>query len=168
MIVREAQRQDAAEVAGVHVRSWQVAYRGLFPDDYLDGLRAEDRMAHYTFGAARPDGPVTLVAVVDATLCGFVSTGPSQDEEAAGAGQVYALYVDPPTWGRGIGRSLIVEARARLHRQGFTEAVLWVHPGNDRAQRFYRADGWQPDGHRRQEYVGGVLADEIRYHRSLP
>ncbi len=84
-----------------------MAYRGLFPDDYLDRLRAEDRMAHYTFDAARPDGPVTLVAVIDATLCGFVSTGPSLDEDAAGGGQVYALYVDPPAWGRGIGRSLI-------------------------------------------------------------
>lgn len=168
MIVREAQRQDAAGVAGVCVRSWQVAYRGLFGDDYLDGLRAEDRMAHYTFGEARPGGPATLVAVVDAALCGFVSTGPSPDQDAAGAGQVYALYVDPPAWGRGIGRSLITEARARLSRQGFTEAVLWVHPGNDRAQRFYRADGWQPDGQRRQEDVWGVLADEVRYHRPLP
>lgn len=168
MIVREAQRQDSAEVADVCVRSWQVAYRGLFPDDYLDGLRAEDRIAHYTFGDARPDGPTTLVAVLDATIRGFVSTGPSQDEDATGASAVYVLYVDPPVWGRGIGRSLIAQARARLHRQGFTEAVLWVHAGNDRAHRFYRADGWQPDGHRRQEYVWGVLADEVRYHRPLP
>jgi ribosomal protein S18 acetylase RimI-like enzyme len=99
MVVREAQPQDAAEVASVNVRSWQVAYRGLFPDDYLDRLRAEDRMAHYTFGDARPDGPTTLVAVVDATLCGFVATGSSRDEDAAGAGQVYALYVDPQAWG---------------------------------------------------------------------
>jgi hypothetical protein len=38
--MREAQPQDAAEVARVHVRSWQVAYRGLFPDDYLDGRSA--------------------------------------------------------------------------------------------------------------------------------
>jgi ribosomal protein S18 acetylase RimI-like enzyme len=70
--------------------------------------------------------------------------------------------------GRGIGRSLIAHARARLSRQGFAEAVLWVHAGNDRAHRFYRADGWQPDGHQRQEYVWGVLADEVRYHRWLP
>ena len=30
-------------VARVHVRSWQVGYRGLLPDAYLDGLRAEER-----------------------------------------------------------------------------------------------------------------------------
>ncbi len=75
MTVREAQPQDAAEVAGVNVRSWQVAYRGLFPDDYLDGLRAEDRMAHYTFGDGRPGSPATLVAVIDATICGFWPPG---------------------------------------------------------------------------------------------
>lgn len=165
--MREAQPQDAAEVAGVSVRSWQVAYRGLFPDDYLDGLRAEDRMARYTFGDVRPGSPTTVVAVVEATVCGFATLGPAWDEDAADAGQVYALYVDPQVWGRGIGRSLIAEARTRLSRQGFTEAVLWVHPGNERAHRFYRADGWHSDGHRRQEYVWGVLADEVRYRRPL-
>ena len=45
LTVRRATPEDAAGVAGVHVRSWQVAYRGLLPDDYLDGLRPEDRMA---------------------------------------------------------------------------------------------------------------------------
>jgi ribosomal protein S18 acetylase RimI-like enzyme len=137
MTVRQAQPQDAAEVAGVHVRSWQAAYRGLFPDDYLDRLRAEDRMAHYTFGDDRPGGPTTLVTVRDATICGFVTTGPARDEDAVEAGEVYAIYVDPQAWGRGIGRSLIAETRTRLSRQGFAEAVLWVHPSNERAQRFY-------------------------------
>jgi ribosomal protein S18 acetylase RimI-like enzyme len=168
LTVREAQPQDAAEVAGVHVRSWQVAYRGLFPDDYLDGLRAEDCMAHYTFGDDRPGSPTTVVAVIDATICGFVTTGPAKDQDAADTGQVYAIYVDPQAWGRGIGRSLITDARTRLSRQGFAEAVLWVHAGNQRAQRFYRANGWQYDGHRRQEYVWGALADEVRYRRCLP
>jgi hypothetical protein len=41
--VRPARPDDALPVAGVHVRSWQAAYRGLLPDDYLDGLRAEER-----------------------------------------------------------------------------------------------------------------------------
>lgn len=43
MLVRAARTDDALAVAGVHVRSWQVGYRGLLPDAYLDGLRAEER-----------------------------------------------------------------------------------------------------------------------------
>jgi ribosomal protein S18 acetylase RimI-like enzyme len=168
MIVRDANPRDAAEVAGVHVRSWQAAYRGMFCDDYLDGLRPEDRIAHYTFGDSRPDRLATIVAVADATICGFAITGPSRDGDAADAGELYALYVDPQAWGRGIGRSLIAEARARLSRQGLAAAIVWVLVGNEQAQRFYRADGWQPDGHRRQQNVWGVLADEVRYRRCLP
>lgn len=101
------------------MRSWQVAYRGLFPDAYLDGLRAEDRMAHYIFGHDRPGSPTTVVAVIDAIICGFVTTGPARDQDAADAGEVYAIYVDPQAWGRGIGRLLIAHARTRLSRQGF-------------------------------------------------
>jgi len=58
MLLRPAQPADAAAVARVHVRSWQVAYRGLLPDEYLDGLQPEDRAPHYTFGDRGPGRPV--------------------------------------------------------------------------------------------------------------
>jgi hypothetical protein len=45
---------------------------------------------------------------------------------------------------------------------------LWVLAGNERAKRFYHADGWVPEGSRRQQEVWGVMADEIRYRRPLP
>lgn len=75
-----------------------------FPDEYLDGLRAEDRMARYTFGETGT-GLITIVAVDDGILCGFATTGPAQDDDVQGPGEVYALYVDPGAWGRGSGGS---------------------------------------------------------------
>ena len=53
---------DEMAVARVHVRSWQVGYRGLLSAEYLEGLRAEDRARRYTFGAVAPSFPKTLVA----------------------------------------------------------------------------------------------------------
>jgi ribosomal protein S18 acetylase RimI-like enzyme len=166
--VRPARHDDAAEVAGVHVRSWQVGYRGLLPDDYLDGLQPEDRMDRYTFGATDPDLPSTLVAVNDGAICGFVTTGPSRDADVAGGGEVLALYVDPHAWGLGVGRRLMARAREQLGRRGFTAAVLWVLSGNDRAQHFYRADGWAIDGHERSAEVWNIAVDEVRFSRRLP
>ena len=168
MSVRVARQEDGAAVAGVHVRSWQAAYRGLLPDEYLDALRPEDRMSQYTFGSTDANVPVTTVAVEDGSIRGFATTGPSRDADAAGKGEVLALYVDPEAWGTGIGDRLVAEARARLTRMGFTEAVLWVLVGNDRAQRFYRTDGWQPDDGRRREELWGVVVDEARFRRHLP
>jgi ribosomal protein S18 acetylase RimI-like enzyme len=165
--VRAAVPGDAAAVAGVHVRSWQVAYRGLMPDDYLDGLRPEDRMGRYTFGSTDPSMPATTVALVDDVIRGFSTTGPARDTDAPGRGEIFALYVDPEAWDTGIGRRLMEEARAQLVRHGFTESVLWVLDGNTRADRFYRLDGWRPDDQRRTEDIWGVRVDEIRYRRNL-
>ena len=36
MLLRPAEPADAMDVARVHVRAWQVAYRNLLPDEYLD------------------------------------------------------------------------------------------------------------------------------------
>jgi GNAT superfamily N-acetyltransferase len=166
--LRSARPDDAPAVAGVHVRSWQVGYRGLLPDDYLDGLRPADRVARYTFGATDPKLPATIVAIDGEVICGFASTGPSRDPAVKYRGEVFALYVDPPAWGLGVGRRLMAEARARLDRRGFNEAAVWVLVGNDRADHFYRADGWRPDGARRTEDVWGVEADLSRYRRRLP
>jgi GNAT superfamily N-acetyltransferase len=169
MVLRTAQPADAAAVATVHVRSWQVGYRGLLPDEYLDGLRSEDRAERYTFDEpGRAEDPETIVAVERGTVRGFATIGSCGDDDRPGAGQLLALYVDPVRWSRGIGRALIQEARTRLGLQGFGEASLWVLAGNERADRFYRLDGWAPDGSRRLDEVWGLTLDEVRYCRSLP
>lgn len=168
MILRAAQPADAIAVAGVHVCSWRAAYRGLLPDEYLDGLRPEDRAQRYTFGALEPHEPATIVAIEWGTMCGFATTGPCRDDDRRGSGELMALYADPGCWGLGVGRALLRDARARLVRQGFQEASLWVLAGNERAERFYRIDGWAPDGCRRVDQVWGISVDEIRYRRTLP
>jgi len=166
--LRRAEPNDNDEVATVHVRSWQAAYRGLLPDDYLDALKVSDRAGRYTFGDVSSVAPVTTVAVDGQGICGFATTGPCRDVDASDAGEVLAIHVDPDWWDHGVGRMLIRDARDRMAAQRFPDAVLWVLAGNERAKRFYRLDGWIPDGQRRHEAVHGVSVDELRYRRPLP
>lgn len=165
--IRVARPADAPAVAEVHVRSWQAGYRDLLPDAYLDSLRPEDRAARYTFDQGATVDPETIVVLLAGVIRGFATTGPARGVEDAELGEVLALYVEPPFWGRCLGRRLIVEARRRLTARGFAEAVLWIIAGNTRAERFYRADGWLPDGARREEEIWGVRVDEIRFRRTL-
>jgi GNAT superfamily N-acetyltransferase len=167
MLVRPAQPEDALAVAGVHVRSWQVAYRGLLPDSYLDQLRPEDRATRYDFAGADPLKPYTVVAAEGAEILGFATTAPSRDEELPDYGELYALYVDPQHWDRRVGVALIQAARARLLTLGFTDAFLWLLEGNSRGRRFYRMDGWAPDGRQRVDSVWDVTVSEHRYVRRL-
>jgi GNAT superfamily N-acetyltransferase len=167
VLLRPATPHDALEVAQVHVRSWQVAYRGLIADEVLDGLVPEQWAPRYTFGARDPDLPRTVVAVEDGAIVGFASTAPAREDDAAGCGELCALYVDPPAWGTGAGRVLIADARARLVERGFGEALLWVLRGNERAERFYRRDGWEADGVEKEDTVIGLTLPERRYRRPL-
>lgn len=138
------------------MRAWQAGYRGLLPAAYLDGLRAEDRAARYTF--ERLDGPRTTVAVIDGAIAGFATV--SGDE-------LSALHVDPDAWRRGIGSALIARARADLAAAGVVEAQLWLLVGNTRAQQFYERDGWTTDGTRRSDIVWGAQVDELQFRRRL-
>lgn len=167
-LIRPAEPADALAVARVHVRSWQVAYRGLLSGSYLDALKPEDRAKRYTFGADDPRAPYTLVALMDGAICGFATTLPTRDADSAGQGELAGLYVDPDWWDHGVGRVLIAAARGRLAAQGFATALLWVLDSNARAQRFYGKDGWKPDGMRRVEKVWDVKVQEVRYSRPLP
>lgn len=156
MELRSAVPADALAVARIHVRAWQTGYRGLLPAGYLDGLRAEDRAARYTFG--RADGPRTTVASDADRIVGFATIH---------GAELSALHVDPDAWGTGVGRALIAQARADLAAAGVAEAHLWVLAGNARAERFYARDGWTTDGTRRSDTVWGVTVDEIAYRRRL-
>jgi GNAT superfamily N-acetyltransferase len=167
MLLRPAKPDDAIAVARVHVRSWQVAYRTLLPDDYLDQLRPEDRAEKYDFASLDPLKPQTIVAVEEGSIRGFATSAPSRDLDLTDHGELFALYVDPEHWGRGIGAALVSDARARLFGLGFRNAVLWVLTGNVRAERFYQRDMWAPDGRRRTDSVWGVTVDEVRYQREL-
>jgi len=167
LLIRPAQPDDALALARVHVRSWQAAYRSLLPDEYLDQLHPEDRAARCDFSHADPQKPYTQVAESEGAIVGFATTSPARDADCAGLGELLALYVAPENWGQAIGRQLAAAARQRLIAQGFTEAVLWMLQGNARADRFYRNDGWLPDGSHKQDTIWGIILPEIRYRRPL-
>jgi GNAT superfamily N-acetyltransferase len=167
LTVRDATAEDAIEVARVHIRAWQAAYRGLMPDEHLDGLREEERVSRYALGSTGPETPETILAVDDEAIWGFATVGPSRDADALAAGELYALYIDPPHWQEGIGSLLMEHGYTRLRARGFEEAILWLLVGNEGAERFYRADGWAPDGSSRHENVWGVESHVIRFRRAL-
>jgi GNAT superfamily N-acetyltransferase len=167
MPIRPAEPADALAVARVHVRSWQAAYRGLIADVYLDGLRSEERAAHYDFSHVDSAKPHTQVAIQDGRIVGFATTLPARDADCAGAGELAALYVDPENWGQGVGAALMGAARDHLAGAGFERAVLWVLDGNERAIRFYARDGWRADDNRRTQVIWGIELNECRYCRGL-
>jgi len=67
--IRTAVAEDAPGLATVHVRSWQLAYRGLMADEFLDGLSVEERERWHSSRLSRLGrGEAVLVAVAEAKV----------------------------------------------------------------------------------------------------
>lgn len=165
VIIRQAAVEDAAAIAAVHVKTWQAAYRGQIPDDFLDTMSVDVRTERWRRILANHAAQEwTFVAVENGTVVGFCSVGRCRDADADQTmGELYAIYVDPQTMSRGIGALLMGIGVQHLLEQGFEQATLWVLESNKRAQRFYSNKGWVADGLTRSETIGNAPIPEVRY-----
>jgi ribosomal protein S18 acetylase RimI-like enzyme len=163
--IRTATPADADAIARVQVASWKVAYQRIVPDEHLDGLdwREWAITRREQLEAAADDGVRIHVALVDESVVGYVATGPERDSTpAAPPGQeVYALYLAPDLWGRGIGRALLARALADVPPD--VAVTLWVLADNLRARSFYERRGFRVDGSTMTIQRGGRDLVEVRY-----
>lgn len=162
---RRAGTGDAPAIAAVHVKSWQAAYRGLMPDEYLDGLDVGERTERWRRILSSGDGAVVVADDRAGRIVGFCSVMPSRDADASPTtGEIAAIYVDPEHSRRGLGTALLADAFEHAASRGFTTLTLWVLDGNHRAQRFYESRGFSRDGAAKvEDRWGQVALREIRY-----
>jgi len=167
--VRAAMVADAEAIAGVHVASWRAAYAGLLPAQPLAAVTVERRADVWRDLLSGATGwPAVLVAEIDGAVAGFAAVDRGREEGADPTlGELVALYVDPASWRRGVGGLLHDAALDRLRAEGFTNVMLWVLVGNERARRFYLSGGWSDDDARKSETWGGVVLDQRRMSRNL-
>jgi ribosomal protein S18 acetylase RimI-like enzyme len=176
--VRAATLDDADDIVRINVHGWQRAYAGIVPDDVLDAMEVTGRAERYRHRMRHPDNFQHLVATDDGRVVGYVCLGNyrlGQDNGAVHrfAGEILAIYVDPPRWGTGAGRALMDAALARLAARGFQQVRLWVLAANHQARRFYERAGFTLDGAAADYPVSrpdGSIVDlpEVRYARPLP
>ena len=169
MTIREATPDDAAAIARIKIATWRIAYRGHFPQEGLDGMDVERATARWREILTQEDH-TALLHDVDGVVDGFVSFGAVRDDnkgEPSSAGEIYAIYVDPPAWGTGVGRALCNEALTIMARRGSRKVMLWVLAANERARRFYECAGFIADGATKTDSVFDTPIEEVRYWRAL-
>ena len=163
MEIRPATPDDVEGIGRVHALSRQAAYVGLLPADAL-ALVTPERQAEVWRGRfeAMPDPHAVYVATDDGLVQGF-----TVGEAHGRTGLLVALHALPAQHGTGVGQRLHDRFLADLGAWGCTLAELWVLQGNERAQSFYRRNGWTHDGTTKPHTVGGVDVPALRYRRQL-
>lgn len=164
MKIDRATLEDVRAVAEIHVQAWRAAYAHILSGDYLASLSVEQREAMWrrTVESGQPD---LLVAKENEAVIGWVSFGACRDKDApASQAEVWAIYVAPSIWSKGVGRQLWHRTRQALLERSFGTCSLWVFPENERAIRFYQSLGFVADDLPPQQFeLAGQQLREVCY-----
>ena len=163
LTIRKANLSDAAAMAEIHMRSWEVAYDGIIPVEAIAERNAKRPAVWQNILSNEHDNYIALLEEVPVGMMGVI---PSRDDDMAEAGEVGAIYLHPSYFGRGIGCEMMNFAEKTLKENGCNIIILWVLEENMRARKFYEKCGYAFDGTKKELIIGKPLI-EIRYRKDL-
>ena len=139
--VRGATLDDTAAIARVHVDTWRTTYRGLVADEYLSSLSYDQRQKTWEGALRDPTRRTTLLVAEEGAgrIIGFAACGPAREEKEF-EGELYAIYVDQGSQGKGVGGELVRAVVKDLKARGMKSMIVWVLADNP-FKKFYEALG---------------------------
>ena len=161
--IRKAILGDESSIAKVHIRSWQEAYRGLLPQNYLDNLCAKlNERTQMWINAIKNPQRWTWVATIDNEIVGFIIFGPPRDQNRDGFIELGAIYLLEEYKNKKIGISLLMTGFNYFKSQGYDKCYCWVLKGNPTIN-FYEKTGALFSGQSKFDEIGGEKFQELAY-----
>lgn len=167
--VHRATPEDASGIAALHDAAAPEAVRlarGHAPGVKTAVDSAESLWRNnlrLTSGDHRP-----WVAMLADRAVGFVSAGPSRDDDATPqTGELYVTDFDFENADDAAARALLHHACADLRKLGFSESTSWVVARDLDTRHLLEADGWHPDETKRWHRMSGIPLLEYRFRKAL-
>ena len=161
LIIRDADPEDAADIARVHVDTWRSAYRGILPASYLKSISYQHRAiawARMLEFVEESEADVTLVSEIDDEIVGFVHAGHLRHRDPRFAAEINSLYVLKDHQRAGHGKRLFLAACNRLAQRQLKGLFVWVLADNP-CREFYSSMGGELVANREVEFAKEPLME---------
>jgi RimJ/RimL family protein N-acetyltransferase len=163
--IRLAVPADAPDMAEVHMRSWEVAYKNIIPAEYINQKNAT-RHALYARVITDDNTNSYIIQYAGKTI-GIMKIAPPQDDDVGDDFYgLHYIYLHPDYFRMGIGTQAMEFAFEKARCIGKTGMIVWVFDENINSIRFYEKCGFHTDGKiMNSEY--GKENGRIRMRRDL-
>ncbi|MDP4087007.1 MAG: GNAT family N-acetyltransferase [Bacillota bacterium] len=139
-MIRKARKEDALQIAEVHVRSWQQTYKGIISQEFLDQIKVENRLSLWKNILSTPseDSLVYVAENSEGQVVGFASFGIERINNQKTEAELYAIYIIDEYKRGKIGTRLLLFGVEELVNQGFKSLLVWVLAKNP-GRKFYES-----------------------------
>ncbi len=159
--IRRANIEDADGIAKAHVDSWKTTYKGIIPDDFLNGLSYEDRTELWKQNIIREDNYVIIVENAQGKIVGFADAWKRETNIEENTCDLTSIYLLEEYQGIGIGRALMKELFIHFKKMGYSKIFVDVLEDN-KTKYFYEYYGAKFIKNV-QIKIGGKVLDESKY-----
>lgn len=140
MEIVKAEIGHADIVGWVHSEAWKQAYRGVFPDKYLNEDTPEKRTQEF-LDSCKNKGVCYYMICEEDQAVGIIKL--IDEEEVC---EISSFYILDEHRNRGFGKQVVEYLRKEFNKK---KLVLWVLEENVKARRFYEYNGFKSTGNTR-------------------
>lgn len=171
--IRLATADDAPNMANIHARSLETAYKGIIPEEYIkqqsskrlalwENIMSKENSIHYVISC--DNMPVGMMTVGDVQRENIeVKDDLGIDESFY---ELHGIYLHPDYYRKGIGTAAMAFAFGKAIAANKTNILLWVFEENVSSIKFYEKCGFTADG-ASKIYNCGKEMKCIRMQKSL-
>jgi len=163
--IRLAVPADAPDMAEVHIRSWEVAYKDIIPADYIREKNATRPELYKRVITDKNEN--SYVIQKDGKTVGIMGIGPPQDDDAGdNYYELHSIYLHPDCYRQGIGTQAVKFAFDKARELGKRFINVWVLAENENSIKFYKKCGFIADNKTKTHDYGKVM-EIIRMRKNL-
>ena len=143
--IRLAKPVDAPDMAEIHARSWEVAYKDIIPMEYIKAKNAT-RLELYQ-RIITDENTIQYVIQVDNKTAGIMGVGEPQDDDVDDSYyELHGIYLHPDYYRKGIGTDAVNFAFDKARKLSKKFMNVWVFAENYNSINFYKKCGFIADG----------------------
>ena len=166
MTIRKMTERDCKAIGELYSAAWREGYKGLLPQELLDKITPEKYEVRSHANGFLNEG--SFVAIEDGRIVAHCHARAAEEPEMRGWGEIHTLYTHPEYWRKGYGTAVFKRAEEWLYEYGFDDVYLYVLESNERAEHFYKAQGYFPNMDTLCCDLGGVIVTNNRFIKHYP
>ena len=163
--IRLAHLDDAPDIAEIHIRSWEAAYKDIVPAEFIQEKNS-GRPAQYQRILSAENKTLYLIAVDDkpAGVMGIIQ--PQENDTDETYHELSMIYLHPDYFRKGIGTKAVNFAFDVAREAGKKFMIVWVFAENHSSIQFYEKCGFIRDNKTKIINYGRAI-DAIRMRKDL-